>query len=129
MLHTFPDASEIVTAVREWLLEEVVPAPDANLSFHARVAANLLGMLERELQDGPGADERFAAGLAELGAEDEAALATMLRDGVLAADSAVLELLRETTTARLRVSNPRHLVEVVDDDPRRFVPNMTGEQD
>ncbi|MET0446849.1 MAG: DUF6285 domain-containing protein, partial [Aeromicrobium sp.] len=78
-LHTFPDAAEIVAAVREFLSDEVMPGTTGALSFHARVAANLLATLERELAAGTDAEESFAARHAALGAGDEDDLARWIR--------------------------------------------------
>lgn len=119
MLHTFPDAPEIVAAVRDWLRDEVVPHSDAELAFRARVASNLLSMLERELTDTSEAEDRFAQALADRGVADEAELALQLRRREIDPEPELLELLRAATTARLRTSNPRFLAEQVsDDDPR-----------
>ena len=51
--HGRPTASELLEAVREFLTSEVRPATTGQLSFHARVAANVLGILARELELGP----------------------------------------------------------------------------
>ncbi len=44
-----PTALELLAAVREFLEAEVVPALAGQRRFHARVAANVLGIVEREL--------------------------------------------------------------------------------
>ncbi|GAB2888468.1 DUF6285 domain-containing protein [Nocardioides pacificus] len=119
MLHTYPDASEIVVAVREFLEHDVMPATEPGLSFHARVAANLLRTLERELALGPGGEERFQHRLAELGAADEEDLARRIRTRDLdPADERLLDALRTITGDRLAVANPKYLSDEVDDDPR-----------
>ncbi len=51
--HGRPTASELLEAVREYLLGSVMPATDGQLSFHARVAANALAVVGRELELGP----------------------------------------------------------------------------
>ena len=51
--HDGPSAAELAEAVREWLEGDVPPATEGRVRFHARVAANVLGMLERELRLGP----------------------------------------------------------------------------
>ena len=123
MLHTFPNAAEIVVAVRDWLREEVVPHPDAELAFRARVAANLLSVLERELTDAGASEERFTQALADRGVADERELALQLRRREVDPDPDLLELLRVTTADRLRTSNPRFLAQHVDDDdPRQADP-------
>jgi aminoglycoside phosphotransferase (APT) family kinase protein len=60
-----PTASELLDAVREFLTDQVMPAAAGQLAFHARVAANVLGVVARELELGtmpPDAD--LAAGVA-----------------------------------------------------------------
>jgi aminoglycoside phosphotransferase (APT) family kinase protein len=56
--HGRPTASELLEAVREFLTGQVMPASSGQLAFHARVAANVLGIVARELELGatpPGA--------------------------------------------------------------------------
>jgi aminoglycoside phosphotransferase (APT) family kinase protein len=67
--HGRPTASELLEAVREYLLGSVLPQTSGQLSFHARVAANALAIAARELELGqiePDADvaDRLAARLA-----------------------------------------------------------------
>jgi len=50
-----PTASELLDAVRDYLLADVLPATDGQLAFHARVAANVLAIVARELELGPDA--------------------------------------------------------------------------
>lgn len=57
-----PTASELLDAVRGFLTDQVIPATGGQLGFHARVAANVLGIVARELELGPLAP---AAGLAD----------------------------------------------------------------
>jgi Ser/Thr protein kinase RdoA (MazF antagonist) len=51
--HGRPTASELLDAVREFLTGQVMPATSGQLAFHARVAANALGVVARELELGP----------------------------------------------------------------------------
>jgi len=66
--------------VRGYLTEDVMPGTSGRLSFHARVAANMLAIVERELAQAP---------VAHTGT-DWSSLAMAVRD-------------------RLAVANPRHL--------------------
>jgi aminoglycoside phosphotransferase (APT) family kinase protein len=50
--HGRPTASELLEAVREFLTAQVMPASTGQLAFHARVAANVLGIVARELELG-----------------------------------------------------------------------------
>ncbi len=64
-----PTATELLAAVREYLLGSVLPQTSGQVSFHARVAANALAIVARELNLGaapPGGDlaDQVAARLA-----------------------------------------------------------------
>jgi aminoglycoside phosphotransferase (APT) family kinase protein len=48
-----PTASELLDAVRGYLTDQVMPATSGQLAFHARVAANALAIVARELEAGP----------------------------------------------------------------------------
>jgi aminoglycoside phosphotransferase (APT) family kinase protein len=48
-VHGRPTARELLEAVRGFLTEDVMPGTTGQLSFHARVAANMLAIVEREL--------------------------------------------------------------------------------
>ena len=48
-----PTASELLEAVREFLQDAVLPQTSGQLSFHARVAANAVAIVLRELAIGP----------------------------------------------------------------------------
>jgi aminoglycoside phosphotransferase (APT) family kinase protein len=48
-----PTASELLEAVRDFLTGTVMPATSGQVAFHARVAANVLAIVGRELELGP----------------------------------------------------------------------------
>lgn len=109
-LHGSPDAAGLVEAVREYLERDVMAATEGRVRFHARVAANVLGMVERELSMGPDQAERHRTALAAFGVADEAGLAGGIRRGQIdAADPALWALASDTVRARLEVANPRYL--------------------
>jgi len=108
--HDMPSAAQLVEAVREFLERDVMTSTEGRVQFHTRVAVNVLGMVQRELTDGPAQAAAHAAGLARLGVADEAALATAIRDGAL--DDRLDEVrafVRETVEAKLSVANPKYL--------------------
>lgn len=108
-LHGRPSVRELVEAVEEFLRTEVMPRSEPGLAFHARVAANVLGIVGRELDD-PAADAEHREALGALGAGDRAALADGIRTGRLdPGDPEVRRVVRDEVTARLRVANPRYL--------------------
>ena len=100
-----PTAAELVAAVAEFLEGEVRAATSGAVNFHALVAANALRIVERELLDQISAEP--AAALERLGYADEAALASAIRSGELAAHPAeVMTCLRALVRQRLAVSHP-----------------------
>jgi hypothetical protein len=104
-LYGRPTAAELVAAVADFLDNEVRNATDGQVNFHARVAANALRTVERELLDDSAAEVTEA--LATLGYADEAQLAAAIRAGELddrAAD--VLPVLRTLVRRRLAVAHP-----------------------
>lgn len=115
-LHDRPTAAELVAAVREYLERDVMTATEGRVAFHARVAVNVLGMVERELEVGASQDaEEQARLVALLGREGTVrelteALATGIRDGSLDVPwSELVESVRGTVRAKLVVANPRYL--------------------
>lgn len=101
-LHGRPTAAELVAAVAEFLENDVRQATDGQVNFHARVAANALRIVERELGEGP-----VPRGLTDLGFTDEIGLAAAIRAGELddRADD-VLAALRTLVRHRLAVDHP-----------------------
>jgi hypothetical protein len=75
------------------------------VSFHARVAANVLRIVERELKDQTAGE--VAAALTDLGYDDEEHLAVAIRAGLLDARAEeVLRCLRTVVRHRLGVAHP-----------------------
>jgi hypothetical protein len=104
-LYGRPTAAELVAAVADFLDNDVRSATEGQVNFHARVAANALRIVERELTDDSSAD--VTGKLAELGFADEGQLAEAIRSGVLddrASD--VLPILRTLVHRRLAVAHP-----------------------
>jgi hypothetical protein len=77
--HDAPSAVELLEAVREWLDRDVIPATDGRLRFHARVAANAIGMVEREIGLGPAHEAAHRERLRQLGVPDDVELAAAIR--------------------------------------------------
>ena len=100
-----PTAAELVAVVADFLENDVRGATEGQVNFHARVAANVLRIVERELTDDSAAE--VIDKLAELGFADEAQLAAAIRAGVLddRADD-VLPALRTLVRRRLAVAHP-----------------------
>lgn len=109
-LYGRPTARELVEAVREWVDGDVRSATEGRVAFHARVAANALAMVERQLALGPVHEAAHRAGLEALGHPDDASLAAAIRDG---REDHRLEVVRDAVAhsvrAKLEVANPRWL--------------------
>ncbi|MBV9720494.1 MAG: hypothetical protein JO082_01065 [Mycobacterium sp.] len=104
-LHGRPTAAELVAAVAEFLETDVREATAGPVNFHARVAANALRIVERELTV-DSADDVIRA-LADVGYDDEAQLAAAIRTGDLDAPSEALQAaLRALVNHRLSVAHP-----------------------
>lgn len=104
-LYGRPTAAELVAAVADFLDGDVRDATEGQVNFHARVAANVLRTVERELLDASAAAATEA--VAGLGFPDEAALAAAIRAGDLDdRPDDVLASLRTLVGHRLSVSHP-----------------------
>ncbi len=100
--HYKPSAAELVAAVAEFLETEVREGTTGALNFHARVAANVLRTVERELLDDTSDVPRQALGT--LGFQDEAALAAAIRAGHIGDEA--LPALHALVRHRLAVAHP-----------------------
>ncbi len=130
-----PTIAELLAAVRGFLESQVVPALEGSRQFHARVAANVLAIVGRELLDGdPQLRDEWRRLTALLGSDAgtpgeppvdldalSAAVATLTQELAAriragAADAgpwraSVLAHLRATTIEKLRIANPAYLEE------------------
>ncbi|MCP2342329.1 DUF6285 domain-containing protein [Actinomadura rupiterrae] len=105
--HDVPGPGELVAAVREFLERDVLAGLDGRTRFHALVAINTLGIVERELDHGREHADRHRARLRELGFPDDASLAAAIREG--ACDDRYVQLkdaLTEMVRDKLAVANP-----------------------
>ena len=108
-LHGRPTAVELIEAVREFLAGDVLAATEGRVKFHARVAANALAMVERELVagEGPALDHRHR--LETLGVHSDGELGAAIRDGHLDDRwDEVVQVVEAAVRARLDVANPRY---------------------
>lgn len=109
-LHGHPTAAELVVAVAEFLRGEVMAVTEGRVNFLARVSANVLDGVERELRLGADQARRHRERLDALAYHDHAALAAAIRSGELeAADPVLVAAVRAAVTDRLAVANPRYL--------------------
>jgi hypothetical protein len=112
-----PTASELITAIADFLREEATPAldrADPRLGFQMRVAVNSLAILEREGRLGPAADAREHARLVALLGRDgtleelNRALVDQIRAGARdERDAAMMAHLDATTADKIAIANPK----------------------
>ena len=106
-LHNRPTAAELVAAVAEFLESDVRDATTGAVNFHARVAANVLRTVERELESESGTAAEAVEALRRIGFSDEAAFAAAIRAGTLDDRAAeVIACLRDLVRHRLAVAHP-----------------------
>lgn len=108
--HDRPTASELVQAVREWMETDLAKGIEPRLTFHLRVAMNMLDIVDRELQLGGPMEERHAEVLAALGVSDDAELSQKIREGFFDDKTAsLISALRPVVEDKVRVANPKYL--------------------
>lgn len=104
-----PTAIELLGAVEGFLRDGFADAERA-LAFEARVAANVVATVRRQLEAGDEPYRRVEEALASVGAPGEADLAAGLRSGRIDHRSPELrDALEVIVRTRLAVSNPRYL--------------------
>jgi aminoglycoside phosphotransferase (APT) family kinase protein len=109
-LYGRPTAEELLEAAQEFLLGPVSDATGGQVRFHAKVAANVLATVTRQLQQRSAAEERGRLGLDGLGAKNLAELSAAVEAGHFDDRNAELHpFLWQTVHDRLAVANPRHL--------------------
>ena len=107
--HDVPTAQQLVESVREWIERDVMPATSGRLQFHARVAINVLAMVERELELGPAQATAHAERLAALGFDSDQELAAALRSGELEITEALRDRVWASVRDKVAVANPKYL--------------------
>jgi hypothetical protein len=109
-----PSALELVTAVREFIEKHAMPQLQGHTAFHARVAANALAIVARELEQGAksAADEETrlkALGLSGTLEEMNRTLCRRIREGAIALDDpALAEHLCRTTVDKVAIDQPNY---------------------
>ncbi len=111
-LHDAPSAAQLVEAVREFLEGDVLGATEGRVRFHTQVAARVLAMVERELDQGVAPALDHGARLTAAGFRSDTELAAAIRSRP--ADEALPEEWLALTWAAVRtkvqVANPTYLL-------------------
>ncbi|MGA0604577.1 DUF6285 domain-containing protein [Phenylobacterium sp. VNQ135] len=115
---THPRTEELVQAVALWI-DQIRPSLDPRSAFLARVAVNVLSVVERELAQGPAAEARARAAMAGLlGHEGDfaalnAELCAKIRSGELTVETpGLLEALGTMAHDQLAIDQPKYKPEI-----------------
>jgi Domain of unknown function (DUF6285) len=109
MPHDAPTAKQLIESVREWLERDVLGETTGRINFHARVAINVLAMVERELELGPQQAIDHAARLQALGYADDAELAVAIRNGEIEETDELRAAIHASVRDKLIVAHPKYL--------------------
>jgi len=110
-----PTTKELIEAVRAFLEEKAMPELKGHTAFHARVAANALAIVERELDQGPKAQSEERARLVQVLGHDgpldklNDELAAKIRSGEMGLETTGLrDHLWRTTLAKVAIDQPKY---------------------
>lgn len=110
-----PSVTELLRAVNDFLRERVLPQLEGHAAFHGRVAANVLGIVQRELETAPGANAAELVRLTQLLGEDGSleelnrVLCRRIRSGELGMDTpGLVAHLWETTLTKVAIDQPKY---------------------
>ena len=111
---THPRTEELAESVRLWI-DEIRPSLDPRNAFLARVAANAMATIYRELTQGPAAEAAAVAGMAGVLGHDgafadlNAELCERIRSGELTVETpGLLEALHVIAFDQLAIDQPRY---------------------
>ena len=112
--HDEPSVDELLAAVERFLAGAVTDSTTGQVRFHARVAANAVGIVRRQLDLGDAAAIAHRARLATLGFDDDDQLAAAIAAGSLddrltEVGGALAEALVGAVVDKLAVANPAYL--------------------
>lgn len=108
--HDAPSVDELLAAVERFVGGAVTEATSGQVRFHARVAANAVGIVRRQLAMGDAAALAHHERLAVLGFDDDAALAAAIAAGDLDGDlDEAGRVLAGAVVDKLAVANPGYL--------------------
>jgi len=110
-----PSILEIVEVVKAFLEQRAMPELKGHTAFHARVSANALGIVARQLRDGEAAAAKEHAGLVKLLGHDgtiealNRELCLQIRSGAIGLETpGFKEHLAGTTKDKLLIDQPTY---------------------
>ena len=103
-----PSVDELLESVVEWLRGDLITGDDPVVAYRARVAANLVELVRRDISLAPQVSARRESLVTSIGATNEVDLARQLRDKLRPVDDDVLSVLDRITQDRLAIDAPHH---------------------
>ncbi|MBT7372027.1 MAG: hypothetical protein HN816_15350 [Gammaproteobacteria bacterium] len=110
-----PTAIELLTVIRQHLMENLAPTLEGQPAFHLRVATNALAIVERTLTEGKAMDQAELSRLQSLLGGDgdllemNRQLSKKIRSGEMGDQREdILTHLRQTSVDKLHLANPRY---------------------
>ena len=110
-----PSMLELVDAVRAFIEQRAMPELKGHTAFHARVAANALGIVSRELSRAPKSNAEEKARLSQLLGQDgtleelNRMLCRLIREGAIGLETSGLkEHLDATTREKVAIDQPNY---------------------
>ena len=116
-MYNAPSINELIAAVQTFLTETAGPGLEGRAKFQARIAANILATVQRELAQRPAAEaeeiKRLQALLENHQTTDANALNTQLSERIAKGDttlatSGLLSHLKKTAIAQLNIDQPTY---------------------
>ncbi|MCG8316292.1 MAG: DUF6285 domain-containing protein [Pseudomonadales bacterium] len=112
-----PSATTLLSAVKEFLINDVSPQLSKHSAFHLRVACNILSIVAREFEQGAELNEIAVKQLQALLQETENASLELLNEKLCEAiksgaidseDPALLHCLKDITQRQVAIDNPKY---------------------
>ena len=110
-----PDIKDLMLAVQTYLEQQALPQLSGHTGFHGRVAANVLGILHRQLTLAPGFEAAEKARLETLLGKTDTLeelnrlLCQLIAAGDMGLDNAALmQHLTKTTMGKLAIDQPKY---------------------
>jgi hypothetical protein len=111
-----PDGANLLDTVATVLRDQILPTVPQEQQYTLRMAINAIGIAGRQLANGDEAERELQARVVQLlggdaGDHPDRLLANKVRDGSVAHDATLRELLWRVTEQRVRESAPRYLTQ------------------
>lgn len=103
-----PEAFELLSAMSQWITENIIPRQTGSDLFNARVAGNTLSIIQRMSEYGPDFETHQKARLAQLGVDHDGLCAAVLAGEMDLTTPHLLTHLRLQALERLSIHQPRY---------------------